>query len=186
MNINKRTFKLVAFFALMIAPAAFVQAETSRTPKVGVSSLSVPIIRNTSIESSMAGIKKREAIRSFERYESLNVQNALRKQKCDLSQSITVGIGSANFSYTLWRDRRYISISFGPSISKMSASFTPGMCEPATGFFVNATLVTIANEGQVNSVTWYPGKMPDFERTYSTPTIGISAGATFKIWQSGS
>jgi hypothetical protein len=117
-----------------------------------------------------------------ERHDSWRSLTDFRKQGCEPSLSIGGGIGVANFAYTHWKDNYYGSFAVGWSSADLSASVSRGMCEPSTGVFVNATLVTLANQGKVNSFSWYYGKKPSFERTYSTPNASVAVGVTFKFW----
>lgn len=105
--------------------------------------------------------------------------SSLAKQRCVRSESWGVGVGAANIAYMTWGDNQYVSLAVGPSKPQLSFSSSKGTCEePLTGFFVNATAATWSKGA---SVTWYVGKAPSFERIRSTPTIGASAGYTFKI-----
>ena len=144
------------------------------------------MLKATRTELLSEEIKKKADSRLFEKYYAPSgLLSSLRKQGCGQSQSVTVGYRYFNLGLTRWNDNLYLSPSIGVSTPKVSASIAQGMCEPSTGFFVNATLATPINNGRVNSMTWHPGQAASFERILSTPNAGTSAGLTFKIWSSG-
>lgn len=116
---------------------------------------------------------------------AMSILNRIKIPKCEQNTTVGVSYRLLNLGLTHWKDNYYASIALGPSAPDASVSYAKGMCEPSTGFFVNATIATIATMGKGFSATRYANDKPSVGKIISTPTIGVSVGVTFKVWSNG-